>query len=130
MRLPTKFAFTAFHVAVAGTLACSATTDHGTDPAADAGADVSTKDGAPQDGATQDVAPTEASQDVGPMEASQDVDPREASIVDAATDVLSEGGDECAPNYFCGPATADAACPGPVCDLSECPLDAGCEPFV
>lgn len=125
MRLPTKLAFTAFHVAVAGTLACSATSDHGSDPATDAGADVAAKDGA-----TQDVAPTEASQDADPRDASQDAGPSEASIVDAATDVPSEGGDECAANYYCGPATADADCPGLVCDLSECSLDAGCEPFV
>jgi hypothetical protein len=123
MRLPTKLAFTAFHVAVAGTLACSAATDHGTDPAADAGVDVSTKDVG-----TQDVAPTEASQDADPRDASQDAGPREASIVDAATDVPSEGGDEC--DFYCGPATDDAACPGLICDPSECPLDAGCEPFV
>lgn len=117
MRLPTKLAFTAFHVAVAGTIACAARTDHGTPPG-DASPDV------PMDAAadvTADVADDVATQDVVPME---------ASALDAATDAPSEGGDECAANYYCGQATPDASCPGPVCDLSECPLDAGCEPFV
>ena len=125
MRLPTRLAFTAFHVAVAGTLACSTSTDHGADQTADAGPD------APMDAAadvtadvTADVADS-ATNDAPMQDARMDT-----SIVDAATDVPSEGGDECAANYYCGPSTADAACPGPVCDLSECPLDAGCEPFV
>lgn len=118
MRLPTKLACTAFHVAVAGTIACSAKTDNGANHTADAAPDVpveATTDAAADvaDSATSDAA-------------TQDVSPMEASIVDAGTDVL----DECAANYYCGPATADAACPGPVCDLSECPFDAGCEPFV
>lgn len=121
MRLPTKLAFTAFHVAVAGTIACAAKTDHGT-PAGDAAPDVPMEAAAD---VTADVA--EAATNDAPM---QDVVPMEASIVDAATDVPTEGGDECAANYYCGQATPDASCPGPVCDLSECPLDAGCEPFV
>ncbi len=121
MRLPTKLAFTAFHVAVAGTIACAAKTDHGT-PSGDASPDVPMEAAAD---VTADVAEA-AANDV----ATQDVVPMEASIVDAATDVPSEGGDECAANYYCGQATPDASCPGPVCDLSECPLDAGCEPFV
>ncbi len=120
MRLPTKLAFTAFHIAVAGTLACSAKTDGGTDRAADAAPDVPMEASADvtadvTDAATNDVAARDA--------------PLDTSVVDAPIDVFSEKGDECA-EYFCGSATADAQCPGPICDLSECPLDAGCEPYV
>ncbi|HTQ48432.1 MAG TPA: hypothetical protein VMI75_37000 [Polyangiaceae bacterium] len=129
MRLPTKLAFTAFHIAVAGTLACSAKTDGGTDHAADAAPDVpmeaaSDAAGDAVDDVTVDVADS-ATNDV----ATRDAVAMDASVVDAPTDVFTERGDECG-EYFCGSVTADADCPGAICDLSECPLDAGCEPFV
>jgi len=121
MRLPTKLAFTAFHLAVAGTLACSAKTDGGTDHPADAAPDVPMEAAAD---VTADVADAAANE-----VATQDVAPMDTSVVDAAIDVFTETGDECA-EYYCGSATADAECPGPICDLSQCPLDAGCEPYV
>lgn len=127
MRLPTKLAFTAFHVAVAGTLACSAKTDNTTEPVVtDAASDVAMEaavDAAPDvaDAATKDA----AMRDGAPMEAST-MD----AAKDAANDAASDAADECAANYYCGPAMQDASCPGYVCDLSECSLDAGCEPFV
>ncbi|HEX8793050.1 MAG TPA: hypothetical protein VF765_19030 [Polyangiaceae bacterium] len=122
MRLPTRLAFTAFHVAVAGTLACSAKTDGGSDPPADAAPDVRLD-------AAVDVAADVADSSTHDV-ATRDVTPVDANIVDASTDV-SDGGDQCdSPNYYCGPATQDADCPGYVCDLSECSFEAGCEPFV
>jgi len=56
-----------------------------------------------------------------------------ALTADASADAPNDGGagEACAaPVYFCGPAGPDASCPGNVCNLSQCPLDAGCEPFV
>lgn len=60
--------------------------------------------------------------------ATSDVTPTDASVVDASTDASDGGGDECA--TYCGPITPDASCPGFVCDIVECSLEAGCEPFV
>lgn len=57
---------------------------------------------------------------------------RTTPAADASADAPSDGGagEACAaPVYFCGPAAPDASCPGNVCNLSQCPLDAGCEPF-
>jgi hypothetical protein len=51
-------------------------------------------------------------------------------VADGQGEGGSDAADDCAANYYCGPASPDASCPGPVCDLSLCDFDAGCEPFV
>jgi hypothetical protein len=127
LRLPEKLASTAFRVAIAGTLACGATSqsrdvtadasvDAAADGAADALADVSdaTSDAAPQ----PDAAPLDAPDEMADLDAPESLDgptPTDACPM---------------PDLYCGATVADASCPGPVCDLSECPMDAGCEPFV
>jgi hypothetical protein len=89
LRLPEKLAFTAFHVAIAATLACAGTSSTG--PTADASPD----------------AAADASVD--------------------ATDGPSA--DACSTSFYCGPTQPDGSCPGFVCGLDQCPLDAGCEPY-
>ncbi len=56
---------------------------------------------------------------VNPTDAQGDTLP----MLDAASDV-------CAAYYCASTGQIDGAvCPGPVCDLSECPADSGCEPL-
>ena len=104
VRIPEKFAYTALHLAVAGTVACSSS---GETAAADASTDSARHDSA------------------------ADVAQDSVFIPDGAIDDSATADGSCTnPPYYCGPSgTIDGAvCPGPVCDLSQCP--AGCEPFV
>jgi hypothetical protein len=106
LTLPKTLAYTAFRVAIGGTLACGG----GVAPTAP-----------PADAATADA--------VSPVDASKP--PADGSDHDAATADATEpphdaSDDACATQSYCGPAAADASCPGFVCGL-DCP--AGCEPY-
>ncbi len=136
LRLPDKLVYKAFQIAALGTLACSASTagsapdaaggdalSEATDsPAAvdvaandSTSSDVSTDDGQTQDGSFNDAYTGDTSMS-------------DALVMDSGLDSFSTDG--CV--MYCGPSgTVDGAvCPGVICDLSQCPLDAGCEPFV
>ena len=78
------------------------------------------------------VACSSSSDNKQPADASADNQVADASDMDAsATDAPMEAAttDSCA-NLYCGPqgGTDAAACPGFICDISQCPT--GCEPFV
>jgi hypothetical protein len=133
LRLPEKLVSTAFRVTIAGALSCAGSSAQSSDMTSDAGleggADVFSE--AASDAKTQptpEAAPADAASD-----AASDA-PDDVVALDASGDVSSDTSVTCAngspPADFCGPAVADASCPGLVCDLSLCPFDAGCEPFV
>jgi hypothetical protein len=123
LRLPQKLAYSALGVAVFGTLACSTQSSSTADAATDALADTLTAD------ATD--APTDA---VSEADGTTDALPADDSPTEGATDALADAACVCdgVCQYFCGSSgqVDGAVCPGAICDLSECPLDAGCEPFV
>ena|SRR5579883_2667625 len=115
LRLPKSFAYTALRVSVAGAIACTGST--ATSPAEDASADGTSAD------ASMDAA-ADASLDAATSDATDDT-----TALDSPS--ATDAGDACTnPTMFCGPAAPDASCPGAICSLSDCPLDAGCEPFV
>lgn len=137
LRLPDKLVCTALRFAVAGTLACS--TSASSQPGTDASGTDAPLDAIDSPVNTMDVTALDTSvNDVG----AQDTQTNDGSVTDAATDGVtmmdvaildapmdSSSLDGCV--LYCGPTgTVDGAvCPGLICDLSQCPLDSGCEPF-
>jgi hypothetical protein len=119
LTLPQKLVFSALPVAMAGLVACDGSTGSVADAAAEAvaQAESGTAD-APADatGDRADTSVTDATAD---------------TIADGSGDVLSEAtpmdaqSEACA--IICG-GESDA-CPAYVCDLDECPIDAGCGGF-
>jgi hypothetical protein len=116
LRVPAKLAFTAFQVAIAGTVARSCgdvTTQHAsqTDDQSDAAAPDGHSD-ALADVKVED-SPSDAVEDTVAMD----------SPADAPNDSCANAG------LYCGPLVPDASCPGPVCSYDECSMDAGCTPY-
>ena len=124
LRLPRKLAYSALGVAVFGTLACSTQSNATADASVDA----------PEDTLTADAtdAPSDA---VSEADGTTDAVPADDSSTDGLTDAIADaacGVCDGVCQYYCGSSgqVDGAVCPGAICDLSECPLDAGCEPFV
>jgi hypothetical protein len=124
LKLPSRLAYRAFHMAVAGTLACSSEATSAVDASTDHGSDVvDARQGDVQDASRADVIPRDGTlQDALVL---KDVAP------DALGDSPADSSSDACTLYCGSTGVGDAAsCPGFICDLSACPLDAGCEPFV
>src|SRR5215472_13176118 len=133
LRLPKTFTYTALHVAVAGTLACSSTGS--TQPPADASASDTTNvtDSAMADVTVDSTTADSAAQDTGVDTAPADVTTADSiAMQDSPTDSPPDAFD-CDAGLggilYCGPAIPDASCPGPICTTDMCPFDAGCTLF-
>ncbi len=116
LRLPDRLVFTVIQIAVAGSLACSGESKLAPDASSDVDIADSTTDATNGDGTTADS--------TGGDTASVDTSQGDVVADDSSQDGPSP--DACAFPYFCLGMVPDASCPGQVCDLSQCPLDAGC----
>ncbi len=119
LRLPDRLVFTAIQIAVAGSLACSGESKL----APDASSDVDIAD------STTDATDATATDTATADSLTGDTASADTSQGDVVADDSSQDGpspDACAVPYFCLGMVPDASGPGQVCDLSQCPLDAGC----
>jgi hypothetical protein len=118
--LPTKLAYSVFRVAVAGSLACSASTSGNAPPSVDASADTSI-----QDSSVADASKDAAGEDVAIRDSATDAVP---TIDGSPIDAMDDCNEADAP-FYCGSSGAidGAVCPGPTWSPTSPP---GCEPFV